>query len=445
MKIPQAPPTLKELFDEAWSKGRADKVLTEGRLIPPARRYRHWDKLRRLKPPPGFDHREWWLAIKLKRSADCRPIELHDTNGKPFVFSMADPIVEYLHEIDRGTASLSATADPIGNPGLSDRYVVHSLIEEAITSSQLEGAATTRRVAKEMIRSGRPPRDQSELMILNNYLAMQELGGLAKNPLTPAVLFHLHKIVTSGTLEDSADAGRFRSDERTIDVGDPHDSTKVFHRPPRAGQLEERVGAMCAFANGESPKRFVHPVVRSIILHFWLAYDHPFVDGNGRTARTLFYWSMRRHRYWICEFISISEIIRKAPARYGRAFLYTETDDNDLTYFILYHLGLIRRAIRALKEYVERKTKELQFLERKMRAVSLLNHREQAIISHALRHPEHRYTIESHQRSHAVVYQTARADLLDLAKRGLFRSWKVGREWQFQAVDDLEERLRDSA
>jgi Fic family protein len=51
-------------------------------------------------------------------------------------------------------------------------------MEEAITSSQLEGAATTREVAKEMIREGRQPRDRSERMILNNYLTMQRIGAI---------------------------------------------------------------------------------------------------------------------------------------------------------------------------------------------------------------------------------------------------------------------------
>ena len=116
---------------------------------------------------------------------------------------------------------------------------------------------------------------------------------------------------------------------------------------------------MCDFANGKTPGEFVHPAIRSIILHFWLAYDHPFLDGNGRTARALFYWSMLHHHYWLCEFISISHLILKAPAEYERAFLYTETDDNDLTYFIIYHLKLIRRAVDELHKYIARKTERV--------------------------------------------------------------------------------------
>ena len=65
---------------------------------------------------------------------------------------------------------------------------------------------------------------------------------------------------------------------------------------------------------------FLHPVIRSILLHFWVAYDHPFVDGNGRNARALFYWSMLRHGFWLAEFFSISHEILKAPRKYYRAF-----------------------------------------------------------------------------------------------------------------------------
>jgi hypothetical protein len=75
----------------------------------------------------------------------------------------------------------------------------------------------------------------------------------------------------------------------------------------------------------------VHPVLRAILLHFMIGYDHPFADGNGRTARALFYWSMARSGYWLMEYTSISHILRKAPARYMRAYLHTETDKNDTT------------------------------------------------------------------------------------------------------------------
>jgi Fic family protein len=183
-------------------------------------------------------------------------------------------------------------------------------------------------------------------------------------------------------------------------------------------------------------------VVRAIILHFWLAYDHPFVDGNGRTARALFYWAMLHQGCWLFEFISISSILRKAPAEYACSFLCTETDDNDLTYFIVAQTKVIRRAIGELHAYIDRKTAEVRELESHVRALNLFNHRQADLIRHALKHPAQQYTIGTHQASHGVVYQTARADLLDLKERGIFEQRKRGKQMVFIVPDDLSARLR---
>lgn len=150
---------------------------------------------------------------------------------------------------------------------------------------------------------------------------------------------------------------------------------------------------------------------------------------------------MLRHGYWLFEFVSISQIILKAPIKYARAFLYAETDDNDLTYFILHQLDVIRRAMKELHDYSERKTAALQAVESRLRGMRTLNHRQQALISHALCHPHQRYTFKWHQVSHNIVYQTARTDLLSLEQRHLLRGQKVGRTWYFTPVPDLEERL----
>jgi Fic family protein len=331
--------------------------------------------------------------------------------------------------------------EPIIEKASADRYAVRSLMEEAITSSQIEGALTTRRVAKDMIRSGRPPRDTSERMILNNYRAMQKITDFeGKVDLSKEVVLDLHRVLTSDTMEEPSAVARFRRRGELIRVMDPEG--QVMHDPPATDELPERFARMCAFANGTEPDFFIHPVVRSIILHFWLAYDHPFVDGNGRCARALFYWSMLRHGYWLCEFISISEVIKKAYAQYGRAFLHTETDDNDLTYFILYHLNLIDRAVEQLDQYIDRKTEQQQVLDRLLRRTADINHRQKALLSHALRHPDAEYTIRSHMTSHDVSYETSRKDLMDLEGRNLLESLKVGREFVFVPVDELERRVR---
>ncbi len=274
---------------------------------------------------------------------------------------------------------------------------------------------------------------------MNNFLTMRRLGELKDKPLTQDLVFEIHRLITEDTLDDPSAAGRFRRDDEKVVVNDMNG--EIYHDPPPAPQLGDRMKAMCDFANEKAPSEFMHPVLRSIILHFWLAYDHPFVDGNGRTARALFYWSMLRHNYWLCEYISISQIILKALGQYQLAFLYTETDENDLTYFILYHLDVMQKALRKLYDYIKRKAEQLRKLDGELRGVVVLNHRQRALISHALRHPNQIYTIEPHRLSHNVVYETARRDLSDLSNRGLLNAWKSGRTWSYTPVGDLEMQL----
>lgn len=439
MRKPKSPPRLEVI----QQKIKADLEQTakffdmiSSRLV---NKYLHWDKLRYHTPPEGVSNEQWWLAIKKQRQSLFKQIPLTDGGQKPFQYLTNDFVGETLHQIDQAVATFNQMPEQIKNTETKNRYYVNSLIQEAFTSSQLEGAATTRVVAKEMIRTGRLPCDKSEQMILNNFTAMKRINKLKDESLSKELVFDIHQLVTAKTLDDSSAVGRFRTADEKVHVIDMYN--EVFHNPPPANQLEERMAAMCAFANGLTPEHFVHPVIRAIVLHFWLAYDHPFVDGNGRTARALFYWLMLRHKYWLFEFVSISQIIVKAPAKYARAFLYTETDDNDLTYFIIYHLEVIRQAIKSLYEYIERKDKRLRSIENQLRGIRVLNHRQRVLISHALRHSHQKYTFKSHQISHNVVYQTARTDLLDLQNRALLESNKIGKTWYFTPASDLENRL----
>jgi Fic family protein len=436
MKVPQQPPALDELMSELNAPQDLLKILSQAT---PHRDYLHWDKLRYKPAPGGINHRQWWLATKLSRAESLKPINLTDTTNKQFQFSTPNQILQELHQIDLSSGGSISAPEQITNPQTRDRYLISSIIEEAITSSQLEGAATTRDVAKEMIRSGRHPRDTSERMILNNYYTMQRIRELKTAPLTPEIVFEIHRLVTDQTLDDNTAAGRFRNDDEERVVGDMYG--EVFHTPPTAEQLEARMQQMCDFANENNSDDFIHPVIRAIILHFWLAYDHPFVDGNGRTARALFYWAMLHYDYWLFEFISISNIIRKAPVKYGRSFLYTETDDNDLTYFIVAQVEVIRRAITELHAYIERKTNEVIEVEKHLRALQQFNHRQVGLLSHALKHPGHIYTFSSHQKSNGITYQTARTDLLDIAGHDLLLKGQRKKQIIFSAPSDLSNRL----
>lgn len=435
MKIPQSPPPFR--FDQMLEN--LPQILAACPAPTVNGKYLHWDQLRRRKPPRALTQRDWWYGLKVQRTGAAKYTRLMDSQNRHFHYLLVDPIPERLHEIDLSLGGSIAIPEPVTNPETRDKYYVSSLIDEAITSSQIEGANTTRPIAREMLRAGRAPRDRSERMILNNFRTMQLIGELKDRPLTPELVCEIHRAVTDATLDTPSAAGRYRLPSEDIAVYS--DANELLHCPPPAETLPERVEMMCDFANGKNSKIFIHPAIRSIILHFWLAYDHPFVEGNGRTARALFYWSMLHRGYWLFEYISISQMILKARSKYDYSFLYTETDDNDLTYFILYHLDVIRRAIDELRAYIQKKTQDLQALQVKLRGMQMLNHRQRALIQHALRHPGHQYTIEGHQRSHGVVYQTARTDLLDLHDRALLHKTQIGKKLCFSPVSELEHKL----
>jgi Fic family protein len=447
MKLPLSPPPLERLLPDLLRRKPSLALRSAGPLVDG--RYLHWDELRHRNPPDGLNHEDCWAGIRLARLGLLKALPFHDKLGAPILFGMPDPVLQALHTIDRRAAGSLSMESPVVSGEDRDRYLVSSLIEEAITSSQLEGASTTREVAKAMLRSGRKPRDRSECMILNNFRAMERIRELRNAPFTPARILELHRVLTADTLDDPNAAGRLRGEDERVQVVDAQ-HVNVLHDPPAAASLPERLQLLCDFANrADEAEPFVHPVIRAILLHFMLGYDHPFVDGNGRTARALFYWSLARSGYWLLEYVSISRLLKQAPAHYSRAYLHTETDANDATYFIIHQLGVIEQAIAALYEYLGRKTAEQRSAENLLRhAPGLsadLNHRQVALLSHALRHPGQDYTVESHRRSHRVTTQTARTDLQRLTERGLLEQRKRGRAFVFHAPEDLRERIADAS
>ncbi len=440
MKIPDDPPPFARLLRSEGPE--LFRIASSGAGRAPENKYLHWSQMKYRTPPDGCTVEQWWLAAKLARMSARYELPLEDAVGKPFAFTDSGYLHRLLHQVDRALGGSVALPEDVANPQSRDFYLKSSLFEEAITSSQLEGASTTRLAAKAMLRSGRPARDPSERMILNNHRAMEFARELAAADLSMDALLELHRIVAADTLDDNTGPGRLRRADEEVAVVDERDGT-VLHRPPDAALLPERLARIFAFANAPQEARFLHPVVKAMLLHFMVGYEHPFVDGNGRAARALFYWAMARAGYPLAEFLSISTIIRRAPAQYVRAYLLSERDDNDTTYFLDYHLRVVRRAVDALNGYLRRKAREMRDTERQLEHAVQdvgLNHRQVAAIRALGKQPGSTYTIEEHRRTHHVTYQTARTDLLKLAELGMLamrRAPRQGRAFRFTLADDL--------
>ena len=402
--------------------------------------YHYWEELKRHPLPMGMSAQQAWSAVKMSRMASRRSLPLLDIKGRPFGFWLPDRAQQILHRVDR-TGGGVLVDEPVIIDEMKERVLIDSLMEEAIATSQIEGAVTTRKMAKELLRTGRKPRDRSEQMIVNGYGTVRLLRERLDRPLTLELLHEIQASMTRDTLDNPGDAGRLRTDDDDIHVVDARDGEVVF-TPPPAAQLPDRVKRLIEFANVDPKSEpFIHPLVRAAILHFWLAYEHPYVDGNGRTARALFYWYMLKNGYWLFEFLTISRIIHSAPMPYYRSFLYTEEDDNDLTYFLMFQFHVTGRALADL----HKRLGEIADQQRRIRALRLaarLNPRQRVVLDHAMRHPDQVYTFESHQRSHGISRQTARTDLIGLADRVLLV--ESGSRWprEFLPAPDLTRKLR---
>ena len=406
-------------------------------------RYLSWQDMRHRYShgPEGMTLEQWWLGIKLHRQQARMKLPLCDSLGRPFTFAITGLIQKKLRDVDlkAGGTVLSGAETPFWGDE-DKKYLMNSLVEESVMSSMLEGAAVTRSEAREMLKSNRTPVGESERMILNNYLTMQKIVAWQDRELTPDFILSLHRSLVEGTFDDPSKMGALRLDEDGVHVADDRNG-EVVHMPPPASQLRERLDALCRFANEKDPRQYIHPVIRAIILHFQLAYDHPFVDGNGRTARALFYWAMLHHGYWLCEYLSISHEIFLHAKKYFDAFLNTEEDENDLNYFIINQLDAICESVETLMTQVRKKQSEHETLFRRLRTSGELNHRQKEVLLDFLKHPDTHTTVLAHSRQYLVTKPTARADLHQLVEKGYLTCTRQSRVDIYGPVPNLKKLI----
>ena len=399
--------------------------------LTPFDHYQHWDELSQGEEHGGVSHEAAWAALKIVRRA--RERRLGPEGDRGFGYGVPESLEGLLHSVDRTGVEAVAGAD------LADRLEASALLREAVASAALAGATVGLEAGREMLRAGRPPAGTGERMVWNLAGTRRELCRPGPGPLTREFLVELNRRVTVGTVEPPEAAGRLRREGEA--AAGVEAEAAGFYEPPPARELPARLDALCRFANDAAAEPFIHPLIRAIALHFWLAYDRPFVDGNGRTARALFHWAMARAGYPLFAYVSLSSPLAAAPRRYARAFLETESDDNDLTYFLLQQAEAVRAGLRAARERLARKQAELEAGAGQGRVFPLLNRRQQAVVAHALRAPHACYGIARHQHSHGVTHQTARDDLFDLVRRDLLTVTRERRVYVFRPADGLQARL----
>jgi Fic family protein len=375
--------------------------------------YLYWSDVKYRAQPLNLTPEELWAIVKGER----QKTNLYLPDFPNLHFSLTNHMQRQCHEFDMnfgrsGGASKNFPEDKT----TQEIYLVSSIMEEAIASSQMEGAATTREVAKDMLRRKVSPQDKSQRMILNNYITINFIREHFREPLTPEFIFQIHGLMTENALDVADAAGRLRRDDENIVVGNGMTGETV-HTPPPANCLPEFVSNLCKFFNDTNTTVFIHPIIKAIIIHFLLGYYHPFADGNGRTARALFYWYMMKSNYWLVQYLSISRIIRGSKKAYEKAYLYTECDGNDMSYFIQYNLNVLHKSFDELIKYLERKNNEKRKAERLIH-LGNVNPRQAEVLNRYIENPDEITTSVDLMRRLGISAGTAKSDLKDLTAKG---------------------------
>lgn len=403
-----------EIIESAYDKSsKANQELSQ--LIDKINyEYEYWDSVKyKILPSGCTSHLKLWTYVKSSRIINY----VYPWEKYKIQFGLTNRMQRLCHEFDMNFWGSWAN-DSVIPEEHREKILISSLMEEAIYSSQMEGAATTRKVAKDMLRKKISPRDKSQQMIVNNYQTIRYIVENKNNLLTPESILHIHRLMTDNTLHNQEDAGRLRmNDEVVVENAITHE---IVHTPPSYDVLPQFIIDLCDFFNESNSAVFVHPIIKGIIIHFMLAYMHPFVDGNGRTARALFYWYMLKQGYWLTEYLSISRVIAKSKKSYEKAYLYVENDQMDLGYFVIYNLKVLEQSFNQLKDYIKKKQNEKQSANVFLK-LGNINERQAQILSIFANNPKEVITIKDLQAKFLITPTTAKNDIIGLLERGFIK------------------------
>ncbi len=407
--------------------------------------YLYWDKARYKEPAPeGISKEVLWKIVKIFRESQSRKTLIKSENGKYFSWIKLSYYEEFLHEIDMNTGGELFAAKAEIDKRNKQKLITRGIMEEAIASSQLEGADTSRQVAKKMLREGRKPRNESEKMIVNYYLSMKALEDNYKSKkMSMELILEMHSLITRDILDEKKEKPRMRKKGDNVCVVN-RSSGVIYHQAPDINFVKEELNRLIRFANDEvDATYFTHPLIKAVMLHFWIGYLRPFTDGNGRLARLLFYWYLLKKEYWAFAYLPISKIIKLSPIQYEMAYVYSEQDDNDLTYFIDYNIRKIKLAINDFMDYIKKQSNGNVKMKKTSEIRYELNDRQIYLLQYLYGAPDERTTLKIHGNIYQVAKMTASKDLKDLARKGFLTTKKQGRNVYYYGTKKIKDLFKN--
>ncbi|PKM42463.1 MAG: Fic family protein [Firmicutes bacterium HGW-Firmicutes-8] len=367
----------------------------------------------------------WPIVLKLRKDKSIK-VSLRDQSNNKFWFVLTDLITHKLELIDKhATENFFEKVDQ----KIQESVVYNALIDEAFNSSVIEGAFSTKRRTKEMIEQKIPPANKSEQMIINNYKALEFIFENLHNPINEQIILDMYDIVVLNTLDDEDVVTKYRND--AICVWEIN-AQRPIYEAPHFSQVQELMNQLVEFINDDNDQ--LHPILKSCIIHFVFVYIHPFFDGNGRTARALSYMYLLKKGYNFFKFFSISSIVNEEKSKYYKAIKNVEDYESDLTYFIVFYADMIINSIVRILQDFNREYKR-RIVESYLKNFELvLPKRQIKLINMLIKYDKTFIDIEEYKKKNKISYETARSDLNNLVKVGLFQKIKQGKRFVYQFV-----------
>lgn len=365
---------------------------------------------------------QFWQELQKARRDRATLLPLKAQSGEPFWFVLNSSIEKQCDSI----AAL-ARRDIAFSGAAFDRLFEDAVIDEAVYSSMIEGAFTTREAAIGFIREQKSPANKSEQMVKSNYDALSYVLENLESPITEKTIISVAQIVTRNAADSQVSGYRTEG----VIVGN---SEGVVYTPPSAERVPEMMRALIEFIS----KSELHPILKACIAHFYFVYIHPFADGNGRTARALSYMMLLQAGYDFFRYFSISGLVAKERGKYYRAMLCVEESDCDMTYFIDCYSELLSRTVAEMERHLMHHV----LAEEKLKALdSALSERQIKGAKWLLKGEKDSVTVEVWKKKFKVVTETARRDLLTLCEQGLLVREMDGRK----AVFLVERQVKNAA
>lgn len=387
-------------------------------------------RLNQVGQPPSE-----WSEISKKilryRKTAAVPLFIKSIDTK-FWFFQADCILKKAHEIEKLGLALYEKINT--ESAFAKEFKLDSTIEEAITSAIYEGASSTRAKAQELIATQTPPKSKDEWMLVNNYQALLWIKENHSTAMTIDLINQVHAIVTKNTLagDDINYSGKHRDDR--VYVYSPTQELKhegVEHQKLIPALME-------AIDLITKNQRYFPALLKGILSHYFISYIHPYFDGNGRTARTMFYYKAIKNELPFVELLSVSAYLKNHGKQYEKSFEKVVENDFDITYFIDFNLDALWEALKK----VDSKVKFLLTINTLEKKLNLSVHQIGLLQKLAL-HRFRTYDIEAYAKSIDKSREIARQELRQLADLGLLKEMKQGKKFVYKIDKDvLQKKLQ---